>query len=544
MKNISIREHIKTNYLLGISAYIINIFEGLIVVLFPIVLSNSVDLVLNKDKVNINKLLLFFLIFFLVQIFVKYISKLITSRWILHIRTNLENNILYSMLDYEMTPAQVQIILNEKINILISKYYTVSLSIFILLAQFLFATGYGISLSLGTILFIVFMVIFSIIINIKFSDKLEEHTNMVQDSNVDVSEYIDGVFSSTKYLKIYNSLNYGKSVLVDSLNKRMNSLKTQKFYVVLVQTINIAISFFTQLGTMLIVLLLVYFKKISIGNAMGILFLLQYIIGPLNSFLTIKNNIDSTKSIQDEFNMLIKNNIDNKSSFLLDSISLKNLDFKYNDNQVLYDINLKFEKGKKYLILGHSGSGKSTLLNLLLNNFDTYTGDLLFNSEQGKSIDNKNLYPNFGYIDQSLNLLPVNIYENIALSKDYDEEIISNILIKLNLDYLDANRVVKDKNFSGGETQRILLARLIYHDVKWIFLDEVTSALDSYNSYNIEKLILSFEDKAVVNVTHKFNKDLVHLYDELIIINKGRVVYNDHPLLDSSEIDYYYKDKK
>ncbi len=516
-------------------------------VLFPIILSNMTDLIMNSSDLDIKKLLLFLGLFLVTLLLIQYFKRRITLKWLLTIQSNLEKSILDTVLVQEFNPSDVQILLGEKINVLIGNYYKVSLSIFILGGQFVLSVAYGVSISAGTVIFIITMVVISILVNLSFSQKLEDNMNVVQGSNVELAKSIEGVLSSTKYLNIYNAIDFGRQVLLGSLNDRINSLRNRDSYAALVETINIGISFFTQLGTMAIVLLLVYFKKLTIGNAMAMLFLLQYIIGPLTSFLKIKNSIDSTKSIRKDFNEYSKT-VKNEKNIKLKQIEFNSVNFSYdNEKNVLTNINLNFDIGKKYLILGHSGSGKSTLLNLIFLKYKNFTGEIFFNEVLGKDIESKNIYNNFGYIDQSLSLLPVSISENIALSKDYDEQKIIDILERVNLNNLvpKRNNLVTEAqdNLSGGEIQRILLGRLLYHDVGWIVVDEFTSSLDPLNAYNMEKEILEYEDKTVIHITHKYNKKLFDMYDELIILKNGEIAYRGNVEIDEQNLEKYYQNE-
>lgn len=201
----------------------------------------------------------------------------------------------------------------------------------------------------------------------------------------------------------------------------------------------------------------------------------------------------------------------------------------------LYSISLKIEKGSINVIFGKSGSGKSTLLSLLGGMDFPSNGTMIFNNSDFYSLNEnekaKIRGQNFGYVFQSFNLIPeINVYDNIRLPL-----IINNK--KLNTDYFDEiiySLNINNKLYSfpyeisGGEQQRVAIARAIVMNPKIVFADEPTGNLDTENSSNISKILLSLNKKfstTIILVTHE--KDLIKNPDQMFFIKDGRVYENN-----------------
>lgn len=195
-------------------------------------------------------------------------------------------------------------------------------------------------------------------------------------------------------------------------------------------------------------------------------------------------------------------------------INAKNLSFAYNQQENIID-NLSFtmRKGDKILIEGESGSGKSTLLKLILGLYRPKEGEILFNGIPYKDIALKKLREKVGYISQSVFLFNKTIKENILFNRtDVSDAELEKLLQKCKL----AKRITdfdkgiyeeiseKGVNFSGGEKQRLALARALIKNPEIIIIDEGTSNLDVDTEKEIlENIVEEFKDKIIIRITHR-----------------------------------------
>ncbi|MDR2266139.1 MAG: ABC transporter ATP-binding protein/permease [Christensenellaceae bacterium] len=218
----------------------------------------------------------------------------------------------------------------------------------------------------------------------------------------------------------------------------------------------------------------------------------------------------------------------------VDAIEFKNLSFCYNEDvrPILDNITAKFEKNKKYLILGRSGSGKSTLLKLIANFYDTYTGDLLIDNINYTDAGDGLITSVVAIAQQNCYLFNRSMRYNIDYLQTGDEERLNQIINFTCLDDFIArlpngiDTVVDEEvnQVSGGEKLRINLARALFRDGSVLLLDEVTSSLDKATASRVESNLLTLNNKTILNVCHKFNDQTLPLYDMILIVENGHIV--------------------
>ena len=220
-----------------------------------------------------------------------------------------------------------------------------------------------------------------------------------------------------------------------------------------------------------------------------------------------------------------------KNIYLRKSFLYKDNDRSINDANIalkffrdIDDFSQTFIKGRKYAIIGESGSGKSTLLQLLLGLKQAKSGSIFINGCDLNAINLKSYYKRIAYIDQSIYLINGSIRENITLGKSISDQELAEVVEKTqlssfvgeNLSGLDRKLVSNGLAISGGEKQRIALARAIVKDVDFIIIDETTSQLDKENRLAIEETILGLQDIGVIYISHNTESKVLELFDEVL----------------------------
>jgi ATP-binding cassette, subfamily B, bacterial PglK len=226
--------------------------------------------------------------------------------------------------------------------------------------------------------------------------------------------------------------------------------------------------------------------------------------------------------VKDEKN---KNFIHLDKNFFKSKINVENLSFKYGDKNIINDMSFELNVGKTYGIFGASGSGKSTFLDLIMGLKSPSLGRIKFDN---KEVNNKkyNWLSVIGYVPQNPYLYDETILRNICFGLKNSEinlEKVKDALKKSNLETFiktlpdGLNTLIGERGvrISGGQMQRISLARALYHDPKVLILDEVTNQLDDETENQIiEDLLTLKKDKLILFVTHK--KNLLRNFDETI----------------------------
>ena len=207
-------------------------------------------------------------------------------------------------------------------------------------------------------------------------------------------------------------------------------------------------------------------------------------------------------------------------------IELKNVSFEYENTAIFENLSLLVAEGEKIGIIGESGCGKSTLLKLMAGLYVPSSGEI---TVDGVSRPDE-IIKKVSVVMQSPMLLPLSIIENITMGHEYEKEKIDKIIESSNLkkwidslpEGLDTYLGDRADELSGGQAQRIAIARAMFKDAKILLLDEPTSALDGENAASVLEAISHFtHDKTVVHVTHR--KEHLEGYDRIYLMKNGKL---------------------
>lgn len=217
-------------------------------------------------------------------------------------------------------------------------------------------------------------------------------------------------------------------------------------------------------------------------------------------------------------------------------IEFKNVNFGYEDDtkNILKNINIKFEKGKSYAIVGSSGSGKSTMLKLILGHMPNYEGSITIDGKEIKNLSLDSLYEHVSVIQQDVFLFDSTIQNNITMFRDFDADKLKSAIERAGLSSLIAEKGDDypcgecGKHLSGGEKQRVSIARCLVRETPVLLMDEATAALDSETAFSVTNEILGIDGLTRIIVTHGLEESLLLRYDEIIVIQGGRIVEQGH----------------
>ncbi|MDD2890610.1 MAG: ABC transporter ATP-binding protein [bacterium] len=213
-------------------------------------------------------------------------------------------------------------------------------------------------------------------------------------------------------------------------------------------------------------------------------------------------------------------------------IEFKNVNFKYGERTILKDFNLKVPKKKKIALVGHSGAGKTTVIKLLYRLYDINSGEITIDGTNINNVKQESLRDEMSIVPQECVLFNDTIYNNIKFSKpDATREEVMKAIGFAQLDKIiegfskKENTIVGERGvkLSGGEKQRVSIARAILADKKILILDEATSSLDSETEYEIQKDLKNLlKGRTSVVIAHRLST--IMSADEIIVIEKGKVV--------------------
>ena len=273
----------------------------------------------------------------------------------------------------------------------------------------------------------------------------------------------------------------------------------------------------------------------TVGSLLTFNTILGYFLNPLQNFIDLADDYVYVKGVFKRANGLYEvklDDLESKNGLRVEGdILFNNLDFSFNGkDQILKSIKIEFKAKEKILLLGNSGSGKSTLLKILYKYYDVSRGVVLVNGIDINDFSISDIRDDIIYVSQNETLYTGSIKDNILLNRDIDYKDFLDMCC-----YLEVDNIIKDNllgydflleengaNISGGERQRIILARALFKKGNIILIDEGLSQMDIDLERRVLKRIFSiFKDKMIIVVSHRFNN--MDLYDKVFKLKDGMV---------------------
>lgn len=278
---------------------------------------------------------------------------------------------------------------------------------------------------------------------------------------------------------------------------------------------------------------LVFDLQLSVGSVFAFITYSAYVTGPISAILNIgyllSGIIPSTKRYYDF--MALQEEDDSGTLIVPDfgELVLKNIFFGYEaDKPILVDVNIDFPKGSKTALIGRNGSGKTTIINLLTRLYIPINGKILLNGTNISMISLQEYRNMVSVVSQQIYLFNDTIRNNICLYKQVEDAMIEeackdsgleDFIKEVSLDYLVGQNGAM---LSGGQKQKIALARALIHDKPIVIFDEATSNTDAYSEQQINGLLnTKMKEKTVIVITHK--KEILNEVDQIVVLKEGVV---------------------
>ncbi len=406
------------------------------------------------------------------------------------------------------------------------------------------------------------MIPFASITAKKLGKRMGKVVTEAQEKSGDLNKYLIDIFKNHKIIKIFQREKYENErseKFVDDLKE-----KSIKISAVLIRATPV-MEILT--GTMIAVLIfysgkLIMNDQLSLNNFFSFLAAMMLAYQPVKSLATINVGISQGLSaskrilpIIDTINLIQTN--DNKINLILKNgtIDCKDINFHYStnlENKVLKNINIKINGGKMTALVGQSGSGKSTLLSLIPRIYDPTAGKLEIDGQDIKEVNLFSLRKEISIVDQNVTLFDDTIFNNIKYAKPNakDYEIYEAAHLSMCSEFIDKlenkyQTMIGENGvrLSGGEKQRLSIARAFLKKSKIILLDEATSSLDSETEEKIQKALDKLTlNKTTVVIAHRLstilNSDKIYVMDKGIVMDSGN---HEELLTKSDTYKNYYK---
>ncbi len=409
----------------------------------------------------------------------------------------------------------------------------------------------------------IIMIPFASFIAKKLGKRMGKVVTEAQVKSGDLNKYLIDIFKNHKIIKIFQREkyeNYRSERFVNDLKEK--SIKISSVFIRATPVMEILT------GTMIAILIfysgkLIMNDQLSLNNFFSFLAAMMLAYQPVKSLAVINVGVSQGLSaskrilpIIDTKNLIGTN--EDKINLNLENgtINCKNVNFNYStnlENKVLKNINIKINGGKMTALVGQSGSGKSTLLSLIPRIYDPKTGILEIDGQNIKEVNLFSLRKEISIVDQNVTLFDDTIFNNIKYAKPEanDDEIYEAAKFSMCSEFIDKlenkyQTLIGENGvrLSGGEKQRLSIARAFLKNSKIILLDEATSSLDSETEEKIQKALDKLtSNKTTVVIAHRLstilNSDKIYVMDKGVVVDSG----NHEELLNKSDTykNYYNK---
>ena len=379
------------------------------------------------------------------------------------------------------------------------------------------------------LLIIVFSLFTTMVVKLMMS-RLQKSTKEFSEALAGYTGEIDDILGGHRVVKLYaigerlRERHHAGNVLVEgkkekNLNDRV-SFGCSNELVGLITTIAIMsiASFFAIKG------------DFSIGFVLAFGQLSGKIISPIMSASDIWMGFKSSKQIRKKYEELLfdKSSETSDADVQYGDIALESMSLRLGGKTIIDNFSYTFKKNHKYLVMGENGCGKSTLLSVIAGLYKSYEGKVIYAGTEIKNVAETSLSKVVTLVGQEPYLFNDTLRNNISFYGDYSDDEILAVMRKCKLEKmlealpegLDTMVSGNGVNFSGGEKQKINLARALLHDRKIFLLDEISSNLDSESTEQIENIILDIKDKLVISVAHKLSDEMIGRYDDVVTLKK------------------------
>ena len=281
---------------------------------------------------------------------------------------------------------------------------------------------------------------------------------------------------------------------------------------------------------------LVFDLQLSVGSVFAFITYSSYVTGPISAILNIgyllSGIIPSTKRYYAFMDLEEETDNGETAALCPDDLKLQQVSFAYEkEKYVLKDVDILFAKGSKTAIIGRNGSGKTTIINLLTRMYEPTSGKIMLGTEDISELPLPEYRNMVSVVSQEIYLFNDTIRNNICLYKRVDDVIVEeackdsgleDFIKEVSLDYVVGQNGAM---LSGGQKQKIALARALIHDKPIVIFDEATSNTDAYSEQQINGLLdTKLKEKTVIVITHK--KEILNKVDQIVVLKEGVVIDN------------------
>ena len=275
-------------------------------------------------------------------------------------------------------------------------------------------------------------------------------------------------------------------------------------------------------------------KGVTAGVVIVFVQLMNYVLNPISQVPLLWSNRKAAIALMEKLSDALSENVREEGREKLngfsEKIEVKDLTYGYEpESPVLKDLDVQFDAGKSYAIVGGSGSGKSTLLNLLMGSSSNYQGKICIDGVSIKNIESESLYQLMTSVQQNVFVFNDTIRNNVTMFHEFPDKEVTLALERSGLsEFIEKHGEEfvcgeNGANLSGGERQRISIARALLRKSPILLVDEATAALDAATARAVSFSILNLVGMTRIVVTHRLEEAILRRYDKILVMKNGTI---------------------
>jgi ATP-binding cassette, subfamily B, bacterial len=514
-------------------------------VLFALSFNPIIEAAIKRDQSSLVTSGIFALLFALSDLFFAYLVKLSSTKMLKESAISIKQDLFSKLVEQDISAAKNEnsgnylSVLTNDVNLVKENYFSNLLMIYRVIMSFVISLVAVIVVDYRIALVLLLVGLCSVIL----PKLLEKRLSQLQENH---SKKLKKYLSSTKDffegLEVIKSFHIQKKVFS---NHHKHNQETEiagykaSMYTFSVGWVSMLFSSLMYVFTFVIGGYFVINGSMSVGLVVALSQLIGGVVAPIEQLPEYLAEYHSSKSIANQLKTILdKKNKEDEGivpNVHPNHIHLKDVSYKYQEESnrlALNQVNVKFEYGKRYAIVGESGSGKTTLAKLILGFLPNYKGKICIGNENLDTISKTYLYQNVCYIHQNTFIFDDTLRNNITLYQEYRDEEVLSVLHKAGLssfydnlpEGLDTLLGENGSKCSGGERQRISIARSLIAESKFLILDEATSSLDNITAHEITNGILNLQDTSCILITHALNPSVLNRCDWIYVMKKGSLI--------------------
>lgn len=374
-----------------------------------------------------------------------------------------------------------------------------------------------------------------IVTSLLLGDRMAEAEKQVSDRNEHYISTLRDSLLGFSVVKSFRAEAQMCAIFAKEVQKVADAKEKSKKRMSIIAMCSMLTGFVVQLGVFLVGAYLALTRgTVTVGTVLVFVQLLNYVLTPVEQVPIFLAKRKAAKALIEKLARALRENVREEGLMqkrtLQDALTVENLSFGYTSEQtVLRGINYRFEAGKCYAVVGASGSGKSTLLNLLMASRADHTGEIRYDDVPLESIGSESLYDMVSVVQQNVFIFNASIRDNITMFSQFPKREVERAIKLSGLEPLIAQRGEdylcgeNGSGLSGGEKQRISIARSLLKNAQVLLVDEATAALDKKTADQVSSAILALEGVTRIVVTHTLEESLLRRYDAILTLKNGSI---------------------